>query len=143
SEDPPLDPGLQVAFALTKGAKPERVVAQLVELGVDGILVFAGRRSVVRLDGMAADRELERLRRVSREAAMQCRRARVPPVALASSLSGLAGHPGLLVADRAGPAAGELEVPDGGEWLVVVGPEGGFDAQERDVLAGAPTVGIG
>jgi 16S rRNA (uracil1498-N3)-methyltransferase len=61
------------------------------------------------------------------------------PVALAE----LAGHPGLVLADRGGLTASELPAPPGGSWLVVVGPEGGFDDSERELLAGAPTLSVG
>ena len=54
---------------------------KLTELGVDRIVPFVAERSVVRWDADKADRNVERLRRVAREAAMQSRRTWLPEVA--------------------------------------------------------------
>jgi 16S rRNA (uracil1498-N3)-methyltransferase len=50
-------------------------------------------------------------------------------------LSELAGHPGLVVAERGGRPAETTGTPPGGEILVVVGPEGGLAEAEVDALA--------
>jgi len=49
-EDPPT-PALTVAFAPTKGERPEWVVQKLTELGVDRIVPMISERSVVRWEG--------------------------------------------------------------------------------------------
>jgi len=143
SIEPALAPPLAVAFALTKGQKPESVVARLTELGVDRIVPFSARRSVVRWKDARTEPALERLRRVAREAAMQCRRARLPEVGAPARLDELARHPGLVLADREGE--GPEAVPDPGPdgWLLLVGPEGGLDPAERQDLDGAPRLGLG
>src|SRR5581483_7422645 len=123
--EPAQSPRLAVAFALTKGDKPELVVQKLTELGVDRIVPVVAERSVSRPDAGRAATSLERWNRIVREAARQCRRATLPAVEPLVPLNQLAGHPGLVVAERGGSAAGTLEVPPGGEMLVVVGPEGG------------------
>ena len=144
--EPILTPGLAVAFALSKGPKPETVVSGLTELGVDRIVPFRSARSVVRWEGDRIPTAMARLRRVAREAAMQCRRARLPVVEEPVDLAALAGHPAVVLGDAEGVSAAELEEPDGGEWLAVVGPEGGLDAAERDELsagAGAIRLAVG
>jgi 16S rRNA (uracil1498-N3)-methyltransferase len=128
-------PAVVVAVALTKGAKLETVVAQLTELGVARIEPVRARRSVVRYDAARAAAVHTRLSTVAREAAMQCRRARIPEVAPVADLSGLSGRPGLVVASRDGGTAGEIPIPAAGAWTVVVGPEGGFEAGEVEALA--------
>ena len=112
--EPELQPRLTVAFAPAKGDQAGTVVHQLVELGVDGIMPVTLARSVVRREGDRAERALERLRRVVREAAMQSRRSRLPEVLAPEPLDRLVGHPGLLVADPAGRPASELAPPAGG-----------------------------
>jgi len=74
---PPV--AVTVAFALTKGDKPELAVQKLTELGVDRIVPLAADRSVVQWDDAKAARNVERLRAVARAAAMQSRsRKRLP-----------------------------------------------------------------
>jgi 16S rRNA (uracil1498-N3)-methyltransferase len=83
---------------------------------------------------------VERLQRVAREAAMQCRRARLPDIAAPTPLLDLAGRPDLVVAERGGPAA-----EPGGDagWTVLVGPEGGFSSAEAEALRAAPRLVLG
>jgi 16S rRNA (uracil1498-N3)-methyltransferase len=104
-------------------------VQKLTELGVDRILLFPARRSVARWDGDRADRHLARLRRVAREAAMQSRRAHLPVVGPLTDLPTVLALPGAALADPAG-AVPTLDHP-----TIVVGPEGGFDDDERALAA--------
>ena len=132
--EPAPSPRLAVAFALTKGDKPELVVQKLTELGVDRILPVLAGRSVARPDPGRAGAALERWHRIVREAARQCRRATLPAVEPLGPLADLAGHPGILVAERGGEPADALADPPGGEFLVVVGPEGGLTGPEVEAL---------
>ena len=134
--EPVPTPGLAVAFALTKGVKPETVVRQLTELGVDEILPVIATRSIARPRAERADAVGGRLERVAREAAMQCRRARLPRIAPLGPLAALAGRPGLVIAERGGP--GTTGPPDPGRagWLLVVGPEGGWAPEDLQALEG-------
>jgi len=132
--EPEPAPGVVVAVALTKGSKLETVVAQLTELGVARIEPVRARRSVVKWDAARAEAATARLSAVAREAAMQCRRARIPVVSPVAELVGLAGRPGIVVASRDGGPAAALPLPPGGAWTVVVGPEGGFDPGEAEAL---------
>jgi 16S rRNA (uracil1498-N3)-methyltransferase len=141
--EPTLSPRLTIAFAPAKGDQAGTVVHQLVELGVDRVMPVALQRSVVRWEAGREDRALTRLRRIAREAAMQSRRARLAEVVPGEPLAALAGHPGLVVADPAGVTAAELGEPAGGEWLILVGPEGGFDPSERSLTATAGRLAIG
>ena len=135
-EEPRLEPRLVVAFALTKGAKPDVVVQKLTELGVDGVTVLVTRRSIPRWSDERAGAAVARLRRIASEAAAQCRRARVPSVDGVRPVADLAGRPGLVVADPEGDDPAVLPVPADGEWVLAVGPEGGFDPGEVAALDG-------
>ncbi len=128
-------PPLTVAFALTKGGRPELAVQKLTELGVDRIVPFTAARSVTRWDGVRADRHLERLRRVAREAAMQCRRAHIPTVADLTGFDEARALPGAALAARDGRPP-TLDHP-----TLMVGPEGGWSPAERG--CGLPTVTLG
>lgn len=128
-------PPITVAFAVTKGSKPETAVQKLTEVGVDRIIPFAAGHSVARWDGERADRHVARLRKVAREAAMQSRRAHLPVVEEVASFAVVAALPGACLAD-AGGSAPSLERP-----VILVGPEGGWTDAERS--AGLPAVGLG
>ncbi|MFN8037247.1 MAG: RsmE family RNA methyltransferase [Acidimicrobiia bacterium] len=141
--EPELTPRLSVAFALTKRDKPELVVQKLTELGVDVILPVTTRRTVLRWDPARAEAAGDRLARVARGAAMQCRRARVPRIGAVAGLSELAGRSDLVVADRAGEQAGDLVAEGCTSWCLVVGPEGGLDAEELAMLDAAPRLAVG
>lgn len=128
-------PLLTVAFALVKGARPELVVEKLTELGVDRIVPFVAERSVVRWDGAKQARQGERLERIAREAAMQCRRTWLAEVAPVATFADVIALPGASAADRGGGPP-SLERP-----TVLVGPEGGWSEVERRQLP--PVVGFG
>jgi len=141
--EPVLTPRLAVAFALTKGEKPELAVQKLTELGVGRIVPVVAERSISRPDATKAGALAERWRRIVREAARQCRRATLPVVEELAPLQKLAGHPGLVVAERGGRPADALHDPPGGEVLVVIGPEGGLAAGEAEALTPWARVDLG
>ena len=133
-------PSLTVAFAPTKGERPEWVVQKLTELGIDRIVPLVSERSVVRWEG-------ER-RQGGRGAAApggpRGGRAVPPGVAARGQRRG-----GLRRAGRAsgGPAAEVVlaqlsgDRPSATQRVVAVGPEGGWSGAE--LASGLPTVGFG
>jgi len=133
--DPRPAPCLTVGFALVKGDRPELIVQKLTEIGIDRILPFVADHCVVRWDRPRAAKHVERLRRISREAAMQSRRAWLPEVDDVCSFAELAERPGVCVAERGG-AEVALARP-----TVLVGPEGGWSDAER--LGRLPRVSLG
>ncbi len=143
AHEPPLAPRLTVACALTKGQKPELAVQKLTELGVDRVMLVEAARSVVHWDDTKVTAAFTRLGRVAREAAMQSRRARVPVVDGPVAPSELARFTGLVVAAPDGVPAAELPPPADREWVVAVGPEGGFDDDELRAFGAAPRLSVG
>jgi 16S rRNA (uracil1498-N3)-methyltransferase len=134
---PRPEPAITVAFAPTKGDRPEWVTQKLTELGVDRIVPIQTSRSVVRWEGERGTRAVDRLRRVAREAAAQCRRTWLPEVAGVTPLLGLAsqmGVPPCLAHPGGGP-------PSLARPVVAVGPEGGWDEEELACFGAA--VGLG
>jgi 16S rRNA (uracil1498-N3)-methyltransferase len=123
--EPRATPEIAVAFAPTKGDRPEWVVQKLTELGVDRIVPIHAARSVVRWDGERGARAVARLTRVAREAAAQARRTWLPEIAQVTTLDELASSGLTLRLAQPGGAAPTL-VPA----VVAVGPEGGWDPDE-------------
>ena len=131
-------PALTVAFAPTKGERAEWAVEKLTELGIDRIVPLLSERSVVRWQGTRGATVVERLRRVAREAAAQCRRVWLPEVAELvefGQLGGLAEPGKVVLAQLSGDRLGTHQT------VVAVGPEGGWSSDELGT--GLPTVGFG
>lgn len=129
-----IDEGLHdresvVVFALTKGDKPELVVQKLTEIGVGRIVPMMSERSIAKWDDDKAVRNIERLRKVAREAAMQSRRVTIPEIGpMMESVAAVVSEFGSVVA-LAEPGAPLISDVSGVEVLVV-GPEGGFSPAE-------------
>lgn len=127
-----------VAFVPVKGERPEWVVQKATEIGADRLVVLRSARGVVRWEDDRAAKALERLRRISVEAAAQSRRVWLPevsgPMSLAELRSSSAPAP-VHLATLGGPG------PDGSETVVAVGPEGGWD--ESETAGGTPLIGLG
>ena len=124
-----------VAFALTKGDRPETVVQKLTELGVDRIVPFVAQRTVVRWDESKAARNAERLRVVAREAAAQAHRPRLPVVLEVTTFAAVVTEPGLALAEPGGAAITAATT------AVAIGPEGGWSPEE--LAAAEATVDLG
>ena len=141
--EPQPHPRISVAFAPAKRDHGADVVRHLVELGVDRLIPLITRRGVVRWDGERGDKAWTRLSGAIREAAVQSHRATIPVLEQPVEVGQLAKESGLLLADRAGRAVRDL-VPSGAtEWLVLIGPEGGFDRAELAALESATRVRVG
>jgi 16S rRNA (uracil1498-N3)-methyltransferase len=119
------EPAVTIAFALTKGDRPEWSVQKLTEAGVDVIVPFTAARSIVRWDPDKATRTVERWRRVAREAAMQSRRVWLPKVRDVATFADVVAGAGAALADMDG------EPPSLAHPTVLVGPEGGWSDDER------------
>lgn len=146
--EPPPRPLVTVAQALAKGDRGELAVELATEAGADAVLPWRAARSVARWDdGPRGAKALGRWRSTARAAAKQARRVWVPDVAEpvdTAGLSAVAKESALaLVLDAsAGRGLAELTLPDDGDLLLIVGPEGGITEDELDALTGAGAVPV-
>lgn len=130
--DPMFEPAPRpaaVVSAIPKGDRPEWIVQKLTELGATSIAFMDCARSVVRWDADKSDRQIVRLRRVAREAAMQSRRLWLPEVLAVVPFAQAASVARCAIAD---PDGGCLPA---GVDTVLVGPEGGFTEGELGAVA--------
>ena len=128
-------PDLDLIIALVKRGRLETIIEKAAELG-------ARRVRLVTTERTNADRaRVERLVAIATEAAEQTGRLDVPQVVEPLKLEKVIAdwEPGrrLLFCDEAGDAEPVLEAlasQTTGPWGVLVGPEGGFSAREREML---------
>lgn len=150
TEEPPALRVL-VAQALAKGDRGELAVELATEAGVDAIVPWRAARSVAKWDdGGRGDKALARWRATARAAAKQARRAHVPDVTepvTTGELAGLVATMSLaIVLESDVPERlTDLPLPEAGDVLLVVGPEGGVTDEELRTLqdAGARAVRLG
>ncbi|GAA1035976.1 16S rRNA (uracil(1498)-N(3))-methyltransferase [Virgisporangium ochraceum] len=140
-------PSIAVVQGIAKGDRAELAVATMTEVGVDRIVPWQAARTVVRWKD---DRPLQRWRATAREATKQSRRAWLPdvadPVKTADAARMLAGTAvALVLHEESDRPLSTVDLPAEGEIAVVVGPEGGIDADELSVFvaAGALPVRLG
>jgi 16S rRNA (uracil1498-N3)-methyltransferase len=144
--EPPPDPVLVVVQALPKGEHGPLAVDLMTEGGVDVIVPWAAQRCVSRWQGERGDRSLARWRSAATQAAKQARRAWLPEVTGPVTTSELVRRVGsaslAVLLGPAGPVAlSVLELPESGDILLIVGPEGGVSPAEDEMLTGAGAVG--
>jgi 16S rRNA (uracil1498-N3)-methyltransferase len=156
--DEPLDRGevetalrVTIAQAVPKGQKMDLVVEKATELGAHAIVPVRSARVVGHDTGAA---KVERWRRIARSAAQQSGRTRIPEVADVHDWDALLAtfpqydrvYVPWEVADPA-PLRDvfDRELPEATRVLVVIGPEGGFGADEVDSAqrAGAVPISLG
>ena len=138
---------------LPKAEKMELVTQKLTELGAACIVPVKMERCVVKLDEKDGKKRQERLQKIAREAAKQCKRGGCPEVAEPQTWKQLAQrmqeHDLLLVPweDAAGYGlkAACAEFPEAKDIGVVIGPEGGMSEAEVSALEalGAKQITLG
>jgi 16S rRNA (uracil1498-N3)-methyltransferase len=133
---------LHYLFAPLKSARLDYMVQKAVEMGASQL------RPVLTRHGQVARVNLERMRANAIEAAEQCGILSLPeiaaPVALIEALAVWETTRHLVfcdeAADLADPLAALATVPRHAPLAVLVGPEGGFAADERAALLKLPNV---
>lgn len=131
---PQPEPEITIAFALTKGDKPELVIQKLTELGVDRIVPFVAARSIVRWSSVKADAHHRRWVAIVRAAVEQSHRCWLPTVTPLVDFSEVVTL-GAARVDHGGSP------PSLARSVLAVGPEGGWDETEREALK--TQVGLG
>ncbi|WP_326723168.1 16S rRNA (uracil(1498)-N(3))-methyltransferase [Streptomyces sp. NBC_00243] len=149
-EEPPESPRITVVQALPKGDRGELAVETMTETGVDAIVPWAASRCITQWKGERGLKGLAKWRATAREAGKQSRRVRFPEVADAMTTKQVAAL--LAKADLAAvlhesgdePLA-TAELPEQGEIVLVIGPEGGVSPEELALFteAGARAYRLG
>ena len=120
--------------SIARGEKMDLIVQKATELGVAGIIAFAARRSVVRLDRDGYRKRRDHWHAVAVGACEQCGRNRVPNIDVVSDLAAAfercpeGGVRLLLEPDAEQPLSQHTRA--GSAMTVLLGPEGGFADEE-------------
>jgi 16S rRNA (uracil1498-N3)-methyltransferase len=134
-----LGPDLDLVVALVKRARLETIVEKAAELGVRRVRLAITERT------NSERTRVDRLAAIAIEAAEQTGRLDAPAIEPPQKLSALlADWPvdrPLMFCDEAGEAPPVLAALAGraaGPWGVLIGPEGGFSANERAAIRARP-----
>lgn len=143
-------PRFVLVQALAKGERDELAVETATELGVDEVVPWQAQRSIVVWRGARGEKAQRKWGSIAVAAAKQSRRATAPDIAPVADLAGLcirAASAALVIVAHETATTGlhEVELPDTGDVLLVVGPEGGITSDELSELraAGAKVVRLG
>jgi 16S rRNA (uracil1498-N3)-methyltransferase len=144
-DEPAPEPRIVVAQAIPKGDRGELAVEIMTEVGVDAVVAWQAERCVARWRADRAGRALARWRATAREAAKQARRAWIPEVTGPENTPAIArrvaaARLAVLLDSQAPDALSGVIVPDSGEIVVIVGPEGGLSPAETAALTQAGAV---
>jgi 16S rRNA (uracil1498-N3)-methyltransferase len=146
---PAPSPRIVVVQALVKGDRSQLAVDLLTEVGVDEIVPWQAERCIA---AWVPERSARKWEQAAAEAAKQSRRARWPMVSELATTADLAERMamagGAYVLHESAPLALvplTKALPERGELIVVVGPEGGLTDGERAAFAtsGAISVRLG
>ncbi|NED12824.1 16S rRNA (uracil(1498)-N(3))-methyltransferase [Streptomyces sp. SID9124] len=152
-EEPAPAVRITVVQALPKGDRGEVAVETMTETGVDGVVPWQAARCITQWKGDRGLKSLAKWRATAREAGKQSRRVRFPDVAdlattkQVAALLAAADFAAVLHEDRdydSEPLA-TVALPEAGEIVLVVGPEGGVSPDELTAFtaAGARTCRLG
>lgn len=123
-----------LAQCVSSGDRMDVAVQKSTELGISKIVPIASERSVVKLSRDRAEKRVAHWRNVVIAACEQCGRNRVPEVAEITGISDFLDREDdglrLLLTPDAGRNLKQLAPPH--EVTLLVGPEGGLTARERE-----------
>ncbi len=140
--EPEPAPRIVVVQALPKGDRGELAVETMTEVGVDVVIPWAASRCITQWKGERGAKALAKWRATAREAGKQSRRLRFPEVRelmttrQLAPLLGSAAFAAVLHEEGAEPLAAAA-LPDSGDLVLIVGPEGGVSPEELAAFAEA------
>lgn len=142
-EAPPLR--FTLVQALAKGDRDLQAVESVTELGIDVVVPWQAERSIVQWKGERAAKAHKKWVAQALAATKQSRQARIPQVRDLVTKQGLvdlisASDLALLLHEDATTSLAQVALPDTGDVLLIVGPEGGMTSAEVDAFVAAGAV---
>lgn len=135
---------LTLYIALLKSDKMDYIVQKAVELGVSKIVPFTSKNVVVKLDEKSKVKKVQKFNIIAKEASKQCGRSDIPQVCDVITINDLNK---VIMDDKATyifayeknntslkDTIESLKRKEISEISIIIGPEGGFDNKEADML---------
>ena len=134
-----LDKDVTLFFALAKSDKIEFVIQKATELGAKRVILFQGKRSVVKFSIDDFNRKLSRYNAIAKEASEQCHRQFIPEILYIDNLKKIEGYlcdENLFAYELEASKSNLIDELDktAKSVSIIVGPEGGFDESEAEFL---------
>lgn len=141
-EDHELDVEVTLIYGLPKNDKFEFVLQKATELGVSRIVPFLSQRSIIKTDKKTFQKKYERYHRILTEAAEQSYRLKIPvltPLITLNEINEYLSDCNLVAYEEASKKGEKSRMHsvlmgDYRSITIIVGPEGGFDQSEIDVM---------
>lgn len=140
-------------FALSKSSKVEDVIRASTEIGFDDFFIFKSQRSVISLDKKKEGEKCKRYQSIARSASMQSCRSTIPHVheivnfnelecLIAQLKDVLFCYEGTQLNQQILKVVNNIYISGvtSGKIGIIVGPEGGFSAEEVEQLRGLNNV---
>lgn len=123
--------------SLPKAGKMDLIIQKCTELGVEKIVPFISKRTVVNIDNKAQDKKVQRWRKIAVEACKQCNRTTIPNISTIYTLEEVLREINtydlsLLAYEKEKSSMKQIlkENRDSRNIAIIVGPEGGFEESE-------------
>ena len=135
-------PKITLVQGLAKGDKNDDIIKHSTELGVDNIILISMKRSIVKISNDKVENKIIRFNKIAKEAAEQSHRFSVPNVSLINNFNELNNDfydlKLLLDEEEAkkidGLLLNKIDIINFKNIAFVIGPEGGIDNNERELL---------
>ena len=124
---------------LLKEQKMDFVLQKSTELGVNKIILFNAKRSIVRFDEKKESKKLERWSRICKEASEQSKRCTIPELKFVKNINELADLAGIKLICSTIESKNNLKKVlqanrNCAKISMIVGPEGGFEPNEEKMI---------
>ena len=124
-----------------KASKMEEIIQKCVELGASRIVPTLTRRCVSRPDEKGAGKKNQRYQKIALEAAQQSGRGIIPEIAnqltLKQAIAEDESDMKIVFYEGGGAPLKSIIPPDCKSVSIYIGPEGGFDENEVEMIVGA------